>query len=98
MKPDVAEAMAQLIGQIRLRFPFGRADTQLCAGPCQGCSLKLLGYLETELDAWEARLGAGERPGLAEFSQLLRTARKIGRVLDKSGLMQLPEPTSHNSA
>jgi hypothetical protein len=88
MKPDATTAIQQLIVQIRSTFPFDRAEAQICAGPCQGCSLKLLGFLETELDDWEARIDAGERPGLAELSQLIRTSRKIARVLQKADLMQ----------
>lgn len=83
--------MLQLIAQIRSAFPFDRAEAQICAGPCRGCSLKLLGFLESELEGWEARIEAGEHPGLAELSQLIRTSRKIARVLEKAGLMQMPE-------
>lgn len=93
MKPDAIEAMAHLISQIRSTFPFGQSSTQIRAGPCQGCSMKLLGYLEMELDAWDARLDAGERPSLAELSRLSRTARKIARVLEKSGLMPTSAPS-----
>ncbi|MCB1786767.1 MAG: hypothetical protein KDJ33_10985 [Gammaproteobacteria bacterium] len=92
MKPDSATAMQQLIAQIRATFPFDRPQAQVCAGPCQGCSLKLLEFLATEIDAWEQRITAGERPGLAELSQLLRTSRKIARVLEKADLMRAPEP------
>ena len=91
MKPDTTTAMQQLIGHIRTSFPFDRDEAGICAGPCQGCALKLLGFLESELDGWEGRIAAGERPGLAELSQLIRTSRKVGRVLEKSGLMQLPQ-------
>lgn len=91
MKPNATLAMQQLIGQIRSTFPFGRAEAQVCAGPCNGCSLKLLGFLESEIEGWEDRIAAGERPGLAELSQLIRTSRKIGRALEKSNLMQLPQ-------
>jgi hypothetical protein len=90
MKPSTDRAMLQLIGQIRETFPFDRPEAQLCAGPCQGCSLKLLGFLETEVDAWEGRIVSGERPGLAELSQLIRTSHKIARVLHRAGLMALP--------
>ncbi len=90
MKPDAATAMRQLIDEIRRRFPFDRPEAQVCAGPCQGCSLKLLGFLETELDDWEYRLAGGERPGLAELSKLIRTSRKIARVLHQAGLMESP--------
>ena len=87
MKPNVTNAMLQLIARLRTTFPFDQAEAQICAGPCQGCSLKLLGFLESELDGWEARIDAGERPGLAELSQLIRTSRKVARALARSGLM-----------
>jgi len=87
MKPDVSTVMQQFIDQARQAFPFGRAEAEVCAGPCDGCSLKLLAFLETELDDWEARIASGDRPGLAELSKLMRTSRKIARVLHKGGLM-----------
>ena len=97
MKPDVASAMLQLIAKIRVTFPFDRAETQICAGPCQGCSLKLLGYLESELDDWESRITDGERPGLAELSQLLRTSRKVERILQKAQLMPANKAVDSNA-
>ena len=93
MKPDTATALRQLIDDIRDRFD--RPEAQLCAGPCQGCSLKLLAYLETELTDWEDRLANGERIGLAELSGLIRTSRKIARVLEKADLMP-PAPSGHD--
>ncbi len=87
MKPSVANAMQGLIDRIRDEFPFERPEAQICSGPCQGCSLKLLAFLESELDAWEFRLAQGEKPGLADLSHLMRTGRKVGRVLAKAGLM-----------
>ncbi len=91
MKPDVAHAMQQLIAQVRTSLPFDAPESQLCAGPCHGCSMKLLGFLESELDDWEARLAAGERPGFAELSRLIRTSRKVARALGKSGIVD-PSP------
>jgi hypothetical protein len=49
--------------------------------------LKLLDYLESELDLWERRLDEGERPGLAELSRLARTSRKVHKVLLKNNLL-----------
>lgn len=49
--------------------------------------MKLLNYLESELDDWESRLAAGERPGLVDLSRLIRSSRKIARALHKAGLM-----------
>ena len=90
MRPNAAQAMLQLIDEVRLRFPFDLPQAQVCGDGCRGCSIKLLGFLEGELDSWEARLAAGEQPGLAELSQLLRVTRKVGRVLENAGLMRLP--------
>jgi hypothetical protein len=53
MKPDAPTAMRQLITQIRETLPFDAPQARVCQGPCEGCSMKLLDYLETELDDWE---------------------------------------------
>jgi hypothetical protein len=86
-KPTTEVAMAQLIGQIRQALPFDAHEAGACAGPCEGCSVKLLDYLESELEQWEARLRAGERPGLADLSKLACSAHKIQRVLQRNGLL-----------
>ncbi|WP_206171803.1 hypothetical protein [Thiorhodococcus mannitoliphagus] len=80
--------MRSLIRQIRSTMPFAAAEAQLCSGECNGCSKKLLDYLESELDAWELRLDQGERPGLGDLSQLIRTTKKIHRVLERNGLVE----------
>jgi hypothetical protein len=87
MKPSAAQAMQQLIDEARTTFPFDLPRAQVCADDCRGCSVKLLMFLETELDEWEQRLNDGERPGLAELSRLVRTTRKVGRVLQRAGLV-----------
>lgn len=84
--------MLQLIDEVRMVFPFDLPRAQVCGDECRGCSVKLLVFLESELDSWESRLAAGEDPGLAELSQLIRTTRKVGRVLENSGLMRMPPP------
>ncbi len=86
-KPDVAVVMAALITRIRRELPFDLPESQVCDGPCEGCSVKLLAYMESELDHWEHRLACGERVGLADLSKLGRTAEKIHRVLAKNRLM-----------
>jgi hypothetical protein len=93
MKPDVTTTMRDLIGEARERFPFDTPEAQICRGPCQACSVKLLGFLEDELDGWERRIASGERPGLAELSRLLRTLRKVARALAADGLMTSPPDT-----
>lgn len=86
MSPDSRTAMGILIAQIREAIPTRAPGALACTGACAGCSVKLLEYLETELVCWESRLAAGERPGLADLSQLAGTARKIHRVLVRNGL------------
>jgi len=91
-KPDTPEAMRRLIGEIRRRIPFDLSEEQLCRDGCNACSLKLLEYLSSELENWEARLEGGEKPGLADLSQLARSARKIHRVLTKNGILPEEDP------
>ncbi len=86
-RPDVAEAMRAALREIRVRLPFGLSQTELCTGDCQGCSRKLLEFLDSELLDWERRLDAGMRPGLADLSRLIRTARKVEQVLRRNGLV-----------
>ena len=92
-RPSTTVAMAELISQIRGTIPLDLPEAQVCSDSCNACSLKLLEYLSSELDDWEARLAAGETPGLAELSQLARSARKIHRVLQKNGLIEEGEHT-----
>jgi hypothetical protein len=87
MKPDVSTAMRDLIAQVRHTLPFDAPEARVCQGPCDGCSMKLLDYLDNELLGWEQRLDDGERPGLAELSKLARTSRRIHAVLQKNGLL-----------
>lgn len=82
--------MRKLIDDVRMHYPFDLQRAQVCSDDCRGCSIKLLAFLETELDAWESRLAAGEHPGLAELSKLIRTTRRVGRVLESAGLMAMP--------
>ncbi len=95
-KPDTSEAMRRLIDEIRAAIPFGLSETELCRDGCNACSLKLLEFLSSELEGWEARLAAGEKPGLAELSQLARSARKIHAVLVKNGVVDGSLPEGHS--
>jgi hypothetical protein len=87
-KPDSTTAMRLLIAQVRDAVPFDMREAQVCAGTCDGCSLKLLEFLGNELDGWEARLDAGERPGLRDLSRLAKTSRKVYSVLARNGLAE----------
>jgi hypothetical protein len=87
MKPDTTTAMHQLIAQVRDAIPFGLPAAQACTGECDGCTVKLLEYLDGELAGWEARLAAGERPSLKDLQRLEQTSRKVYRVLAANGLV-----------
>ncbi|MDJ0806288.1 MAG: hypothetical protein QNJ78_05585 [Gammaproteobacteria bacterium] len=86
MKPDTATAMRNLIDQVRENVPFDLTNEAICADSCEGCSVKLLNYLESELDAWELRLQAGERPNFGDLDKLAATSRKIHRVLKENNI------------
>ena len=80
-KPDSTTAMRSLIAEMRTSLPFDSPEAQTCTEPCRGCSIKLLDYIASELDAWEERLDAGEKPGLADLSRLEKKGRKVYRAL-----------------
>ena len=88
MKPDTVVAMRQLIRQVRTAIPFDLSEEQICASGCQGCSVKLLAFLESELENWEARLDAGEKPNFGDLSRLAKTGRKVHKVLAQNGLVK----------
>ena len=83
-KPVCAEAMQNLLLQIRATFPFDIPPATLCDGPCTGCPKKLLDYLLTEVEQTEADLAAGQTPSLGDIDRLAKSARKIHRVLLKN--------------
>ncbi|MEA3643546.1 MAG: hypothetical protein VBE63_26985 [Lamprobacter sp.] len=92
MKPDTRTAMHALIAQVRETLPFDAPAAQVCGGDCQGCSLKLLDYLNGELCGWEQRLEAGETPNFGDLSRLAETSRKVYAALQKNGLLAAITP------
>ncbi|MDM8545734.1 hypothetical protein QUF61_04490 [Candidatus Venteria ishoeyi] len=93
MKPDTRTTMYDIISQVRGAFPFGAPETQLCADVCSGCSKKLLEFLETEIEDWEARLDAGDIPNFGDISRMVKISRKVQRVLINNNLIP-PEQTN----
>jgi hypothetical protein len=83
--------MRQLIEQIRTRLPFDLSEEERCGDTCQGCSTKLLIYLESELDEWQIKLDQGVVPGFGDLSRLAGQAKKIAAVLERNGLISLEE-------
>lgn len=79
--------MRQLIAQVREAIPFDLNDEQICAESCQGCSSKLLSYLESELDTWESKLADGVIPTFGDLDRLAKQGRKIHRLLQQNGLV-----------
>ena len=91
MKPDTATAMRQLIAEVRGAIPFSLSEEQICASGCQSCAVKLLTFLESELEDWETRLDAGEKPNFDDLSRLAKTSRKVHRALVSNGLVKQRE-------
>lgn len=93
-KPDTRAAMQALIDEVRLQLPFDLPMEVLCSGICNGCSKKLLDYLDMELCDWQQRLDSGDRPLLGDIQKLAKTCRKIHRVLQRNGLVAAEQPQS----
>ena len=87
MKPDRPTAMRKLIQQVRTAMPFDLPEANLCSGKCNGCSQKLLDYLDVELEDWEYRLDAGETPDFGDINKIAKTSKKIYRVMKINGLV-----------
>lgn len=49
--------------------------------------LKLLEYLESELESWEQMLDSGLVPGFKDLQKLEKTSRRIYRTLETNGLV-----------
>lgn len=90
MKPDTTTAMRQLIQQVRAAIPFGLPAAYACTDNCNGCSMKLLEFLDLELLDWQRRLDAGEKPSLGDIERMAKMSRKIYRVMVRNGLVENP--------
>lgn len=92
MKPDTTTAMLNLIDEVRATLPFDASEAQLCADSCQGCSLKLLEFLETELEEWEWKLQQGVQPSFGDIHRMGKICKKVYMVLKKNGLVEESAP------
>jgi len=88
MKPDTPTAMRLLISQVRHNIPFDLPEAYVCSDNCNGCSLKLLEFLDMELLDWERRLDEGEQPNFGDINRMVKMARSIYRVLQRNGLVR----------
>ncbi len=87
-KANPSVAMSQLIAEVRVAVPFDTPVSELCDGPCTGCSKKLLDFLDQELEEWETRLDRGDSPTFGDLQRLGKQSQKIFRVLQKNGLIK----------
>lgn len=87
MKPNTSTAMQNLIAEVRLAIPFDANEEQLCTDSCKGCSMKILEFLEMELEAWEQKLQEGVKPDFGDIHRLSKTCKKVYMVLKKNGLV-----------
>ncbi|MDH5387511.1 MAG: hypothetical protein OEY06_03560 [Gammaproteobacteria bacterium] len=88
MKPNTSTAMQNLIDEVRTTMPFDAGEAQLCADSCNGCSLKLLEFLDMELQDWEQKLQEGVEPSFGDIHKMGKTCKKIYMVLKKNGLVE----------
>jgi hypothetical protein len=89
MKPKTQTVMKSMIREIRNVIPFDAPEAAVCSekNTCQGCSLKLLGYLESELENWEQLLKTGHVPDFKDLQKLEKTAKRIYKTLATNGLV-----------
>lgn len=92
MKPDTSTAMQNLIDEVRVALPFGASEARLCADSCQGCSMKLLAFLETELEDWERKLQQGVQPSFGDIHRMGKICKKVYVALQKNGLVEESSP------
>ncbi len=88
MKPRTPVAMQLLIDKVHETLPFDAPESTICSTNCNGCSLKLLEYLDTELMDWQARLQRHDIPDLADINQLSKLCHKVYRVIKRNGLLE----------
>ena len=82
--------MHTLIKQIKTAIPFGLGETDACTDSYRGCSVKLIGFLEVEIEDWEFRLVNNETTNVKDLDKLEKTAKRIRMVLINNGLIYCP--------
>lgn len=87
MKPDPTTAMTVLLQQINDTFPFNKPEAEICAGKCTGCPKKVLEYVSSEVDYYQAQLDDKQTPLLGDISRLALIAKKSHRSLARNKLV-----------
>jgi len=93
-KPNTRQAMQQLLVEIREHLPLYAPEASFCQKQCVGCSKKLIEFIRHEYEYWDMALSQGDTPSLGDINKLARSARKIGVVLEKNGLIAAPHRTN----
>lgn len=88
MKPNTRDAMQNMICEIREVIPLELSPDDLCDGECKVCALKLIEYLDMQLEDWQQRINDQQTPDFRDLSRLERTSRKIHAALVKNGLIE----------
>jgi hypothetical protein len=89
-RPRTTEVMRDFLRQARTGLPLGLAADDICTDDCRGCSMKLIEYLESEIENWEYRLQQGDVPDFRDLDRFARSATRIHRVLVRNGLVEAP--------
>ena len=87
MKPNAKTAMILLLQEINHTFPFATPEAEICAGKCVGCPKKVLEYLSSEVDYYQAQLDNEQTPLLGDISRLALVAKKSHRSLSRNKLV-----------
>ena len=88
-KPDTRTAMQNLIVEVRQTIPFDTPEAIMCADDtsCQGCSMKLLEFLDMELNNWQQKLDDGYVPDFGDIARLAKSGKAVYRTLQRNGLV-----------
>jgi hypothetical protein len=87
MKPCTRIAMQDLINEVRQHIPFELSLADTCSDNCNGCSVKLLEFLDMELNDWQRRLDQHETPNFGDIKRLANMSKKIYKALQKNCLV-----------
>lgn len=86
-KPSLANAMLNLIEEVRGVFPFYAPESSICGDACEGCPKKLLELVDSELCYWEGKIAMGDVPTFDELNRVGKLCKNVRRGLKRNGLL-----------
>lgn len=96
-KPNLIEAMQNIIDDVKHQFPLYDEDTFVC-GPdnsCQGCPKKLMELVDSDLTYWEHQVQRGIAPTFDELNRFGKMCKNVRRALVRNGrIIDSPSTTS----